>query len=232
MPIIFLEVYCRLMKVKEMIKQNNHLREQMTPFNRSYYEDMLLALRASRVDRVQAETLLLEAAELLLREQKKGKNAKQVFGEHPEEHFRELMNSKPERKPRSAAYQYTLIPWAALTCLFATLAVLGLISIWESGSAGHFGSISLFTLLAVPVGSIVLIQLLLKWLGTLSDNDAPKQKAFDIKGLGIYIALSVVVIFAGLFLDKLFPVITISPWVSLALAIVGGLGLKFIFFRS
>ncbi|MFC6653444.1 hypothetical protein [Paenibacillus rhizoplanae] len=69
------------MKVKAMIKQNNLLREQMTPSNRSYFEDMILAMRASSVDAVRAEELLLEAAELLLKGQAKGKHAKQVWRE-------------------------------------------------------------------------------------------------------------------------------------------------------
>lgn len=61
------------MKVKDMIKENNALREQMTPFNRSYFEDMILTMRASRVEALRAEELLLDAAKLLLKEQKKVK---------------------------------------------------------------------------------------------------------------------------------------------------------------
>lgn len=59
------------MKVKDMIKENNALREQMTPFNRSYFEDMILTMRASRVEALRAEELLLDAAKLLLKEQKR-----------------------------------------------------------------------------------------------------------------------------------------------------------------
>jgi uncharacterized membrane-anchored protein len=220
------------MKVKAMIKENNALREQMTPFNRSYFEDMILAMRASRVDPVRAEELLLEAAALLLKEQAKGKNAKQVFGEHPEDYFRDTMGSVPSQPERSKLNYYLMIAWAALTILFGVLAIAGLFMKWSSGSADMFGKVSVFTLVVVGLGSIVLMELLVKWMSSLSENDAPKPKTFDIKGLGIYIAVAVIVIFAGIFLDNLFPVITISPWVSLALCAAGGLGLKFIFFKS
>ncbi|KWX81642.1 hypothetical protein AMQ83_33710 [Paenibacillus riograndensis] len=220
------------MKVKAMIKQNNALREQMTPFNRSYYEDMLLGLRASKVDPVRTEELLLEAAALLLEGQAKGKNAKQIFGEHPEDYFKEIAGSAPARKVRSKLNYYLMIPWAALTGLFSVYAVAGLVLLWSTGDTEMFGQISIFTILVVGAGAIVLIEIIMKWLSSLSEDDAPKPKPFDIRGLGIYVGIAIIAVFLGIFLDNLFPVISLSPWVSLVLAVAGGLGLKFIFFKS
>lgn len=222
------------MKVKAMIKENNALREQMTPFNRSYMEDMILAMRASRVERVRAEELLLEAAQLLLVEQKKGKNAKQIFGENPEEYFSEIMNSssKPPRPARSKLNYYSLIAVASLSSLFGVYGIFGLLMLWGSGSAGMFGQISLFTLILVGAGSVICIELLMKWMSSLSEDDTPRPKAFNLKSLGIYIGIAVIAIFVGSFLDNFSPAIPLSPWVSLILSIAGGLGLKFIFFRS
>lgn len=226
-----LEVCIPTMKVKAMIRQNNTLREQMTPSNRSYMEDMILAMRASRVERVRAEELLLEAANLMLQEQGKGKDAKQVFGEHPEDYFREIMNSVPARPARSKLNYYVMISWASLTSLFAVLAVSGLIMQWISGSAGIFSQVSLFTLILVGAGSVVFIEVLLKWLSSLSENDSPQPKAFNIKKLGMYVGIVILAVFAGALLENSFPVITISPWVSLSLCLAGGLGLKFLFFK-
>ncbi|WP_405173583.1 DUF1129 family protein [Paenibacillus sp. FSL H8-0260] len=220
------------MKVKDMIKENNALREQLTPFNRSYLEDMILAVRASRIEPLRGEELLLDAAKLLLKEQRKGKNAKQVFGENPHDYFKEIIDSVPGRPVRSKWNYYLMIPCAALTCLFGILAIGGLFFQWTDNSPGMFGQISLFTLLAVGVGSIILIELIMKWMSSLSESDAPSAKPFDIKSLGIYIGIAVAAVFIGMFLDRLFPVITISPWVSLILCIIGGLGLKFIFFKK
>jgi uncharacterized membrane-anchored protein len=220
------------MKVKAMIKQNNMLREQMTPFNRSFYEDMLLALRASSVERVRAEELLLEAAELLLKGQRQGKNAKQIFGENPEDYFREIMTSVPSRPARSKLNNSLMISLSALTLLFGVMGIAGIVMQWIGGPEEVFGQISIFTIIVVGAGSILLIEIVMKWLASLSENDSPKPKTFDIKGLGVYIAIAIVAIFAGIYLDNLFPVIRISPWVSLALAAGGGLGLKLIFFKS
>ncbi|OKP82859.1 hypothetical protein A3844_23100 [Paenibacillus helianthi] len=220
------------MKVKAMIKQNNVLREQMTPFNRSYYEDMLLALRASKVDPVRTEQLLLEAAALLLEGQGKGKNAKQIFGEHPEDYFKEITGSVSTPKVRSKLNHYLMISCAALTGLFSVYAIAGLLLLWSTGEAGLFGRISIFTILVVGAGAIVLMEMIMRWMSSLSEDDAPKPKAFDIKALGIYVGIAILVVFLGVFLDNLFPVISISPWVSLVLAVAGGLGLKLVFFRS
>lgn len=220
------------MKVKDMIKENNALREQMTPFNRSFFEDMIIAMRASRVDAQQAEELLLEAAKHMLQEQRKGKNAKQVFGENPETHFKEIMDSVPAPPIRSKLNYYLMIPWAALTCLFGILAIGGLILLWSDGSAGMFGQISLFTLIVVGIGSIILIELIMKWMSSLSESDVPKGKPFNIKEFGIYMGIAVIVIYVGMFLDRLFPILTISPWLSLILFLIGGIGLKFIFFKK
>lgn len=219
------------MKVKAMIRQNNTLREQMTPANRSYMEDMILAMRASRVERERAETLLLEAAHLMLQEQGKGKDARQVFGEHPEDYFREVMNSTPARPERSKLNYYLMISWASLTSLFAVLAVAGLFMQWINGSPGMFSQVSLFTLILVGAGSVVFIELLMKWLSSLSESDSPRPGPFNIKGLGIYVGIVILAVFAGAFLENLFPVISISPWVSLGICLAGGLGLKFLFFK-
>lgn len=227
-----LEVYVNTMKVKAMIKQNNALREQMTPSNRSYFEDMILAMRASSVDSVRAEELLLEAADLLLKGQAKGKNARQIFGENPEDYFSEVMNSGPVRAPRSRLKSSLMISLSALTILFGVMGAAGLIMRWSGGPDEIFGRISIFTLIVVGAGSIVLIELIMKWMGSLSEDDNPKPRTFDIKALGIYIGIAVAAVFAGMYLDTLLPVIRLEPWVSLALAAAGAVGLKLIFFRS
>ncbi|WP_410513435.1 DUF1129 family protein [Paenibacillus sp. BR2-3] len=220
------------MKVKDMIKENNILREQMTPFNRSYMEDIIISMRASRVDSLRAEELLLEAAQQLLQAQKKGKNAKQIFGDDPAGYFKEVMENAPAPPVRSKLNYYLMIPWTALTCLFGLLAIAGLISQWSTGSPGMFGQISLFTLIAVGAGSIVLIELIMRWLSSLSDTDAPQIGKFEFKALGIYIGIAVVIVFAGLYLSRLFPLIPLSTGASLSIFCAGMLGLKFFFMKK
>lgn len=220
------------MKVKDMIKENNRLREQMTPFNRSYMEDMIISLRASRIDKLRTEELLLEAAQTLLKAQAKGKNAKQVFGDSPEEYFREVINETPKRPGLSGRRIALMIPWVALTWLFGVLAIGGLISEWTTGTAGLFGQISLFTIASVGIGSFIFVGLIMKWLGSLSEDDAPKPGQFDLKSLGIYIGSAVIIVAAGLLLGRWLPTFTLSPWVSLILFAAGLIGQRLLFRRK
>lgn len=220
------------MKVRDMIKENNRLREKMTPGNRSFFEDMILALRASQVDAVRTEELLLEAADKLLRAQDKGRTAQQIFGSDPEEYFREAIESAPARPERGKAGHYAMISWTALTLLFGMQGIAGLVTVWSQGTAGPFGRISLFTMLAVGIGSIAGIELLMKWLSSLSEDDVPRIGGFNLKALGVYIGAVVAVVFAGLYFRQLFPVFTLSPWHYLLIFACGLIGLKFIFFRK
>ncbi|MFD1773585.1 DUF1129 family protein [Paenibacillus rhizophilus] len=220
------------MKVKDMIKENNRLREQMTPFNRSYMEDMIIALRASRINKLRTEELLLEAAHTMLKAQARGKNAKQVFGDKPEEYFKAIMDETPERPVFSRQKIVLMIPWVALTWLFGVLAAGGLLSLWITGTAGMFGQIGLFTLISVGLGSIIFVGLIMKWLGSLSEDDAPKAGKFDLKSLGTYVAVAVIIVTAGLLLGKWLPAFTLSPWVSLIVFAAGLIGQRLLFRRK
>jgi len=125
-----------------------------------------------------------------------------------------------------------MIPWTALTLLFGVMALFAFLSKWSTGTTGMFGQISLFTILAVGLGSIVLIELIMKWMSSLSDTDAPQVSKFEFRALGIYIGIAVVIVFAGLYLSRLFPLVPLSPWVSLIVFIAGLIGLKFLFFKK
>ncbi|MNB83222.1 hypothetical protein D3C81_253490 [compost metagenome] len=218
------------MNVKEMVRENNRLREQMTPFNRSYMEDMIIALRESGVNRQHAEELLLEAAHKLLEAQKRGKNAKQVFGERPEEVFREVMDSAPRRPGIDAARIRPLIPLFALSWLLGIYGIAGLIVQGQTGSPGYFGTIGLFEILIVGLGAPILVELLMKWLNSLSEDDAPKAGKFDLKALGIYVAAVVAVVAVNAVLGGRLPVFPLSPWVALLL-FAAGLAGQIRFFR-
>lgn len=218
------------MKVKEMIQENNRLRERLTPDNRSYLEDMIIQLRESPVDPVQTEELLLQAAHELLEAQERGMDARQLFGEDPLARFRDVINSVPPHPARSKTSQYIMISWIALTLLFGALGAAGLAAVWSTGDPGVFGRISVFTLIVIGGGSIVLIELLMKWMADAPEQDRPLPGKFNIKALGLYIGAAVAVIVAGLFLDRLLPVIPLSPWVAIGIFVAGLIGYM-VFFR-
>ncbi|WP_310551210.1 DUF1129 family protein [Paenibacillus glufosinatiresistens] len=218
--------------VRQMIRENNRIREQMTPQNRSYYEDMIIAMRESAVEPHRREELLLEAAALLLKEQGRGRTAKQLFGSDPSAYFADEMAAAPPRRPMTRTLRMLLTAWTSLTLLFGVIGAAGLLTRKDEKLGGEFGHISLFTLLAVPAASILLIELLLKWLGTLPDADQPRLAAFDYRSLGLYIGAAVALVFVGLFLGSLLPVLPLPSGVSLGLFAAGVILLHPIFLRK
>ena len=220
------------MNVKAMIKENNRLRERMTPDNRSFFEDMIIALRDSPVPPLRTEELLLQAAKDLLDAQAKGRTAKQLFGDHPEDYFRAETEAAPPKRERSRAAQSAMIAWIALTWLFGIYAAGGLLMLYLNGSPGTFGEMSAFTVLLVGGGSVLLMEVLMKWLGNLSDADKPEMIRINLRSIGLYLGIAAAVAIGGFFLSGLLPVFPLSPWVSLALFAVGVLARKIVFGRG
>lgn len=59
------------MTTREMVQENNRLREQMTLTNRDFYEDIVVYVRDSRADRQRGEQRLLDLAQEVLEAQQK-----------------------------------------------------------------------------------------------------------------------------------------------------------------
>ena len=74
------------MNTKDMIKQNNQLRNQLNPENKKYYEEILVYIRVNvNKDEQQTEETLLEVLQDILDAQKNGTSAKEFFGKNPKE---------------------------------------------------------------------------------------------------------------------------------------------------
>lgn len=103
--------------VKELIRQNNEKRKQLTPENQQYYENLLVYIRAnlSRNERA-TEEVLLEMLEHLLEAQKEGKTASEVFGKNPKDLADEIIVSLPKeswKRQLEFAFEilFTLFGW-------------------------------------------------------------------------------------------------------------------------
>lgn len=220
------------MKINQMAEENNRLRAQMTQENEAYFDNMVVYLRSSRVDQAKAEELLLETAQHMLEAQRHGKTAAEVFGEDPEQYFRELLEHLPKRSLREAISEYAMIPWIALTWMFAVQALFGFIAMGFGNKTGAFNRISLFSVLMLVFASIAVIELVLRVLKRDSVKPVAKGRGFSLKIAAIYGVYLAAVILAAVYLHDKLPVIEAAPWVSLGLFIVGLLGQKFIFMRN
>ncbi|MEC0244127.1 DUF1129 family protein [Paenibacillus dokdonensis] len=219
------------MTTRQLIQENNRLREQMTPANRDFYEDIVIYVRDSRVDRLQGEQRLIQLAKDVLDAQKKGQSASKLLGGDAEGYARSLVESLPSVKPIEGTAYYIMIAWTALTILFLVEAVIG----YGAQLAGYSGSplnrISLLAIILVAAGSIVIMEVLMKSLSKPQENDN-KKPGINLKAIGIYLIVMVVVMTIGFSLRSMLPVFTVPPGLSLVLCIIGILGLRFIFLHK
>ena len=72
---------------KQLVEQNNKLREQLTPENKVYYEDILLYMRTFGFfyEELETEQHLMTILQDILEAQKHGESAEEYFGKNPKE---------------------------------------------------------------------------------------------------------------------------------------------------
>lgn len=90
------------MNTKDMIKQNNQLRNQLNPENKKYYEEILVYIRVNvNKDEQQTEETLLEILQDILDAQKNGTSAKEFFGKNPKEISDTILTELPNNSGTS-----------------------------------------------------------------------------------------------------------------------------------
>ncbi|OAB26450.1 hypothetical protein PMSD_25005 [Paenibacillus macquariensis subsp. defensor] len=230
------------MTIKAMIKENNRLREQMTPDNKDYFEDIVVYFRTCDVDQTESEQLLLTLAHQLLEAQAQGIQARQLFGPNAEEYSRHKVQILPKKKTIAGIQYYVMIPWVALTMFFFMESLVGFVAKWLGGSMDTFNRISLLSLIVIAIGSILLMEAVTKLLNRKTDqedqvqgqgNTKPMAKPnLNLRTIGIYVVVTLIIMLIGYTFRNLLPVFTIQPWVSLLIAVIGLVGWIFIFKRK
>lgn len=217
------------MTPRQMIQENNRLREQMTPDNRDFYETIVVYVRDSRVDRRQGEQRLLELARDVLEAQRKGTSAEGLFGGDAEAYARTVVETLPAVKPVEGTAYYIMIAWIGLTVLFLVEAVIGFGAQLAGYSGSSLNRLSLLAIILVAVGSILVMEVLTKSLAKEQEN---RKQGINLKAIGVYVIIAVVVMALGFSLGRMLPVFTVPPWLSLVLCVIGFLGIRFIFMRK
>ncbi|MHA0858032.1 DUF1129 family protein [Paenibacillus sp. CMAA1364] len=219
------------MSIKKMIKENNTLREHMNPTNKDYYEDIVVYVRSSGVDRTQSEQMLLKLAHEVLDAQHKGITARQLLGEDAEEYSRTQISTFAIQKTMTGFPYYVMIAWVALSLFFFMEAIVGFTVLWMKGSVSSFNQISLLTIIVIAVGSILLIESVTNLLNKGGEDGENKKPTINLMTIGIYVVIMVVILMIGYMIRNLLPVFTIQPWVSLIIASIGLLGWFILFKR-
>ncbi|KKO55080.1 DUF1129 family protein [Paenibacillus sp. DMB20] len=219
------------MTIKQMIRENNRLQEQMTPANLKYYEDMVIYIRTSSVNEAKGEELLLEMAQHLLEAQRTGKTAEEVFGSDPIAYCAELVDELPKLKGLSRLQFNLMIPWVALTWFFFAQAIVGFVALWTGGSVEKMSQVRISTLLLIAAGSYVLIRAIMGLMKLESFQPEDAKRKISLRGLGIYVLVVVAILVGGVWLGRALPVLVVPPWGSLVIFIIGLVGTKVFFSR-
>lgn len=215
------------------------LSQQMNPANQVYFEEMLnyISADSTMLSQVKREEILLELANKIIKNQKKGISVQDLFGEDASAYCEDLVEDVLMRRPRTLKDRikyYTMIPWVALTWLFFIYMITGFMGKWF-GDELEYTQINASTLLLIAILSIVLIEAVTRFLGPGSKDEDESSytvpRKFDLKALGMYIGAAVVLIAAFMMLGQLMPTFTFSPWDSLILFIIGVAGHIFFFGR-
>jgi uncharacterized membrane-anchored protein len=220
------------MKIRAMIKENNKLREQMTPANRDYYEDIVVYIRSSEADQTQSEQLLLKLARQVLEAQQKGITARLLLGSDVEEFSCTQVATLAKRKKIEGIQYFLMIPWVALTMFFFMEALVGFAAQWLGGNMSTFNQISLLSLIIIAIGSILLIETVTNLLNRGTEEKPTMKHTINLKTIGIYVVVMIVIMMLGFMFRNLLPVFTIQPWVSLLIGMIGLVGWILLFKRK
>lgn len=212
----------------------------MNPANEAYFGEMVMYIRSgsSSLTEAKGEEVLLGLARQIIKNQDKGITAPELFGPDAAAYCEKLVDDVNMRKPRSTKDKikyYTMIPWVALTWVFFIYMITGFFSKWFGGEL-EYTLISSASLLLIAALSIVLIELVTRFLGPGTRKNEPEPtssspRKFDPKTFATYIALAVGLVAVGMLLGRIMPSFTVSPWDSLIIFVVGLAGQIFIFGR-
>ncbi|WP_068614448.1 DUF1129 family protein [Paenibacillus tuaregi] len=223
------------MYIHEMIKETNRLRDYMTPENDAYFGEMVRSLRSSSLAEAKGEEVLLRLAKEILEAQNRNRPIQELYGDSPNAYCAQLVADMSIRQPRSMKDKvkyYAMIPWVALTWVFFIMMLTGFFSKWFGGDL-TYTRISTATLLIIAVGSILLIELMTRFLKPESKKGRPAEHTkLTPREMGIYIGIMGGIVVVGVLLVIFLPAFVVSPWDSLIIFIVGLLGQRFFFLRK
>lgn len=219
------------MKLKEMIHENNRLREELSAENREYYEEMLVYIRSSDIHQRKAEELLLEMLQHLLEAQREGRSAVHVFGDQPARYCQELLQQLPKPAWSERLHMLLVVAWGSVTAVFFVRGLSGLAALlfgrpsYEEASTVHLSSFLIQMLFfAVMIGLT----------GSFLKKTAFQKniRKFSLRFGAYFTGLVVVSALAERYLSSHLPIFTIDPWISLLIFAVCAAGYKILFLRT
>ena len=195
--------------IKQLIRENNNKRKQLTKENETYYEQLLVYIRSSFFKEERAtEELLFEMLDHILLAQKDGKNAQDVFGKEPKQLADELIDTLPREKPKK------IIAFAAETMMKLVgiyFTIIGIPALFSDEENTLYVGSFLLTIVVLILGMLVVIGVAL---------NSFKREAFATKNKKIFVAIFTVTFLAAVgsvvaisqFANEIGPQLQTSPY--------------------
>lgn len=201
---------------EKLIEKNNELREQLTPENKKYYENVLIYLRTKSLfhDELAIENILMELLQDILEAQKNNESAESYFGKKPQEQLDIMLKQLP-RIPVKKKLSLVFIVFVISTTfsLFSTL-------------ANPVPSINLLSILFNGVISVLFVSLIFYLINRYTFKpDKNKKKEFLIVFLVGFTFFTLTFLsnyFGGLWLSIHVPKMTSLIIIWLAVIIISG----------
>nr|WP_285859147.1 DUF1129 family protein [Paenibacillus sp. MER 99-2] len=214
----------------------------MTPDNVKLFNQISSIVRNTSADERTQEEWILSVGKEIVQAQKDGRSAQELYGSDLEAAVRSGLgldeeedseaskhseapktnDIQPQKQPRSPKW-YAMIAWASVSFILLIQGGAGLIIGWTDGDIEPFSHISLFSIIVAAVGGIALVEMLRRLAERPDDQGADRNAVpkINIRGIVIYLAVVVLVLFVGYPLRDSLPVFNLAPWVSLVIGIVG-----------
>ncbi|REB08084.1 DUF1129 family protein [Sporosarcina sp. BI001-red] len=189
-----------MVTTKELIKENNEKREQLTEENEQYYTNILVYIRSKFLLSERAtEELLMEMLEHLLEGQQDGKSAEEIFGGDPRAYADEVIGQMPkEKKKNQLLFGIQLIFSVLGWMVIARGAILGVLSFIKPADEHIYLASTAAMVVAVLMMTAVGVLLLMNMVNKTAFEEKKSTWKFAVIG-----GISGVLVF-GLFMGIAF----------------------------
>jgi hypothetical protein len=168
----------------------------------------------------------------LIEAQAEGRSAKDLFGDDPAAYCRELVSELPKPSPRERFLHYGVIMWGTLTWYFFAEFVTGLLTKVFGIDVPMLNEINIPNVVASALLAVIVVKLVFLVINS-SAFPSNQNRWFRallhvaILSLGIVVPVIIGLQFRSKILE-----FSISPWLSLAIFIIGIIVLKLLMHRK
>lgn len=208
-----------MVTTKDLIKENNEKRQQLSGESEQYYSNMLVYIRSKFLLSERAtEELLMEMLEHLLEGQQDGKSAEEIFGRDPKAYADEVIAQMPiEKKKNQLLFGMQLVVGVLGWMVLTRGAILGIMSLFQTVDERLYLVSTIALLLTVIFIVITGVVLLMKVVSKIAFDK--KKNNWKVTIFGGFFGVLVSGLFMGIafFLKDRGPAIEF-PWLASLLA--------------